>query len=129
MTFNDPIAELLNKIVNAGKAEHRYVDIRSSKAKLAIIQILKEQGFVQRFLPKEKSFVRIFLKYHKNRQPAIRGLKRVSSPGMRVYAGRDKLPKVQSGLGVAIISTSKGVMDDEKARENGLGGEVLCYVW
>lgn len=129
MTFNDPIAELLNKIRNAGKAERRYVDIRASKAKLAILQILKEQGFIERFLTTEKNLVRIFLKYAKNRKPIIKGIKRVSSPGMRVYAKKEKLPKVQSGLGVAVISTSRGVMSDEKAQEMGVGGEVLCYVW
>ena len=130
MTFNDPIAELLTKIRNASKAEHRYVDSTVSKEKLAIIKILKDQGFVESFLVGEKKdSIRIFLKYSKNRTPAIKILKRISSPGMRVYSTKDKLPKVQSGLGIAIVSTSKGIMDDEMARKTGLGGEVLCYVW
>lgn len=130
MTFNDPISELLTKVRNASRAEHRYVDVALSKEKLAIIKILKEQGFVESFLVDEKKkSARIFLKYMKNRKPAIQELKRVSSPGLRVYVAKDKLPKVRSGLGVAIVSTSKGVMHDDAARKMGVGGELLCYVW
>ncbi len=130
MTFNDPIAELLTKVRNASSAEHRYVDIIVSKEKLAIIKILKEQGFIESFLTGEtKNSVRIFLRYTQNRKPAIQALKRVSSPGLRVYSSKDKLPKVRSGLGIAIVSTSKGIMDDATARKMGVGGELLCYVW
>ena len=130
MTFNDPIAELLIKVRNASTAEHRYVDVVSSKEKLAIIQILKEQGFIESFLTGEKkNSVRIFLRYAKNRKPAIQALKRVSSPGLRVYSSKEKLPKVRSGLGIAIVSTSQGIMDDATARKMGVGGELLCYVW
>ena len=130
MTFNDPIAELLTKVRNASTAEHRYVDVVVSKEKLAIIKILKEQGFIESFLAGEKkNLIRIFLRYAKNRKPAIQALKRISSPGLRVYSSKEKLPKVRSGLGIAIVSTSKGIMDDATARKMGIGGELLCYVW
>lgn len=131
MTFNDPIAELLTKIRNATKAEHRYVDVALSKAKLAIVKILKDEGFIENFIVGEekKHSIRIFLKYTKNRKPVIQALKRVSSPGLRVYAAKEKLPKIKNGLGIAIVSTSKGIMADSAARKIGVGGELLCYVW
>ncbi|MFA5250662.1 MAG: 30S ribosomal protein S8 [Parachlamydiales bacterium] len=130
MTFNDPIAELLTKIRNASAAQRRYVDIWVSKEKLAILKILKEQGFIENFITGEvKRTIRVFLKYNRERQPIIQGLKRISSPGSRIYARKDKLPWIWKGLGVAIVSTSKGIMDDKNARQMGLGGELLCYVW
>jgi len=130
MAFNDPIAELLTKIRNAARAKHRYVDINLSKMKVNVVKILKEKGFIANFLMDEKKKKgRVFLKYNSKRQSIIHGLRRISSPGLRRYVEYKKIPYVQNGFGTAIISTSQGVMDDEKAREHKIGGELLCYVW
>lgn len=130
MAFNDPIAEMLTKIRNANFAKLRYVDFDISKMKLCIVEILKEKGFIINFLVDEKKKKgRIFLKYNKKRQATIQGMKRVSTPGMRKYAEYKKIPYVQNGFGIAILSTSKGIIDDAKAREKKIGGEILCYVW
>jgi len=134
MPVNDTIADMLTRIRNAGMARHKYVVMPSSKMVEAIAKILKEEGFIQnyRVLPASpQNQIRIDLKYTKGRHPQfiIRGLKRVSKPGRRVYTKRDDIPWVRSGLGIAILSTPKGVMTGRKARQLGVGGEILCYVW
>ena len=133
MTTNDPIADMLTRIRNANTAKHDTVDIPSSKMKLAIADILVEEGYIKKYdLIDEGSFktIRIALKYGADRnEKIITGLKRISKPGLRVYAGKDELPKVLGGLGIAIISTNQGVVTDKKARTLQVGGEVLAYVW
>lgn len=130
MAFNDPIAEFLTKIRNAQKAQHKFVDITISKMKINIANILKEHRFIENFIQNEsKRKMRIFLKYTKTRKGIINHLKRVSKPGRRMYAPKDKIPRVLGGIGIAIISTSKGVIDNEKANKLRVGGEILCYIW
>ncbi|MCI8880819.1 MAG: 30S ribosomal protein S8, partial [Clostridiaceae bacterium] len=127
-----PIADMLTRIRNAGSARHESVDVPASKMKKSIAQILLDEGYIKAFQIIDdgtQGIIRITLKYGQNRQKAITGLKRVSKPGLRVYAGAQELPKVLRGLGVAIVSTSKGVMTDKKARELNVGGEVLAFVW
>ncbi len=129
MAFNDPIAEFLTKIRNAQSAKHIYVDIALSKMKLSLVRILKEKGFVESFLINdEKKKMRIFLKYI-NRRPILRKLTRISKPGRRIYTSFENLPTVLNGIGIAILSTSQGVIDDQEERRNKVGGEVLCYIW
>ncbi|ADQ06745.1 ribosomal protein S8 [Caldicellulosiruptor hydrothermalis 108] len=128
----DPIADMLTRIRNANNARHEVVDIPASKMKKAIAQILLEEGFIKDYEiidDGKNGIIRIRLKYGPNKERAITGLKRISKPGRRVYASKDELPRVLGGLGIAIISTSKGIMTDKKARKEGVGGEVLCYVW
>ncbi|MCD8250077.1 MAG: 30S ribosomal protein S8 [Lachnospiraceae bacterium] len=133
MTTNDPIADMLTRIRNANVRKHDTVDIPVSKMKLAIADILVDEGYVEKYeLVDNGNFqdIRITLKYANNKSDRIiSGLKRISKPGLRVYAGKDELPKVLGGLGIAIISTNKGVMTDKKARELNVGGEVLAFVW
>ena len=133
MTTNDPIADLLTRIRNANTAKHDTVDVPVSKMKLAIADILVDEGYVEKYdLVDNGNFkdIRITLKYGKDKNDKIiAGLKRISKPGLRVYASREELPKVLGGLGIAIISTNKGVMTDKKARELNVGGEVLAFVW
>ena len=130
MSFNDPIAEFLTKIRNAQNAQHKFVDISLNKMKINMAKILKEHGYIESFLQNEKKRkMRIFLKYSKNRNGIITQLKRISKPGRRLYAPREKLPRVLGGIGLAIMSTSKGVMTDEEARKQNVGGEILCYIW
>lgn len=132
MQITDPIADMLTRIRNAGSARHDSVDVPASKMKKAIAQILLDEGYIKSYEVVEgntQGIIRIALKYLDGRKVAISGLKRVSKPGLRVYAGVEELPKVLRGLGVAIISTSRGVMTDKKARELHVGGEVLAYVW
>ena len=132
MQITDPIADMLTRIRNAGSARHESVDVPASKMKKSIVQILLDEGYIKAFQIIDdgtQGIIRITLKYGQNRQKAITGLKRVSKPGLRVYAGAQELPKVLRGLGVAIVSTSKGVMTDKKARELHVGGEVLAFVW
>lgn len=130
MSMHDPIADLLTRIRNARTARHRYVDFHVSKIKVNIIRILQEQGFVENFLVNEEAGKgRVFLKYAQGREPVIQGLKRISTPGLRRYVHSYKIPKVLGGMGVAIVSTSRGVMDGESARKQKLGGELLCLVW
>lgn len=132
MSISDPIADLLTRIRNATMARHNQVVVPHSKLKLAIVNILKEEGFIERFdVVKDSSrqMIRIWLKYDEDRKPILTGLTRVSKPGCRIYSRRDDIPWVYSGLGVAILSTSKGVVTDSKARRMGIGGEVLCYIW
>ena len=133
MTMSDPIADMLTRIRNANTAKHDTVDVPSSKMKLAIADILVEEGYIKKYdLIDEGSFktIRITLKYGADRnEKIITGLKRISKPGLRIDAGKDELPRVLGGLGIAIISTNQGVVTDKKARELQVGGEVLAYVW
>lgn len=130
MAFNDPVAEMLTNIRNALAAKHRFVDINLSKMKLEMVKILKEKGFIAHFLVDDnKKKMRIFLKYSATRQPLIKGLRRISTSGLRKYRGYKQVPKILNGFGTAILSTSRGIVDDEKARTMKVGGEVLCYVW
>ena len=131
MMVTDPIADMLTRIRNAIQAKHDSVVVPSNKEKLEIARILKEEGFITDFVVDGdlKKNIIITLKYGKNNEKVISGLKRISKPGLRVYAQADKLPRVLNGLGIAIVSTSKGVMTDKEARANSLGGEVLAYIW
>ncbi len=133
MTTNDPIADMLTRIRNANTAKHDTVDVPSSKMKLAIADILVDEGYVKKYdLVENGNFkdIRITLKYVDDKNTrVISGLKRISKPGLRVYAGREKLPRVLGGLGIAILSTNQGVITDKKARELNVGGEVLAFVW
>ncbi|MCI5052119.1 MAG: 30S ribosomal protein S8 [Simkaniaceae bacterium] len=127
---NDPIADLLTRIRNAVMAKHRYVDIPLSKMSLAIIACLKECGFIVNFITSdEKRKVRVFLRYADGRKSIIHGLKRHSSPGVRKYVKQADIPSILEGLGICILSTSKGVMTGDKAKEENVGGEILCSVW
>lgn len=132
MQITDPIADMLTRIRNAGSARHETVDIPSSKMKKAIAEILLEEGYIKSFQLIDdgtQGVIRVTLKYLPGKEKAIQGLRRVSKPGLRVYAGADELPQVLRGLGIAIISTSKGIMTDKKARAQHVGGEVLAFVW
>ncbi|MDE7318337.1 MAG: 30S ribosomal protein S8 [Lachnospiraceae bacterium] len=133
MTTNDPIADMLTRIRNANTAKHDTVDIPVSKMKLAIADILVDEGYIAKYdLVDNGNFkdIRITLKYGKDKnEKIIAGIKRISKPGLRVYAGKEDMPKVLGGLGIAIVSTNKGVMTDKKARELNVGGEVLAFVW
>lgn len=132
MQITDPIADMLTRIRNAGSARHETVDIPNSKMKKAIAEILLEEGYIKSFQLIDdgtQGVIRVTLKYLPGKEKAIQGLRRVSKPGLRVYAGADELPQVLRGLGVAIISTSKGIMTDKKARAQHVGGEVLAFVW
>ncbi len=133
MTTNDPIADMLTRIRNANTAKHDTVNIPASKMKLAIADILVDEGYVAKYdLVDNGNFkdIRITLKYGKDKNDRIiAGIKRISKPGLRVYAGKEDMPKVLNGLGIAIVSTNKGVMTDKKARELNVGGEVLAFVW
>jgi small subunit ribosomal protein S8 len=131
MSITDPIADLLTRIRNAVNARHESVDIPASKEKLEIVRILKEEGFVLGYTTSSdfKKVITVTLKYGADNQKVISGIKRISKPGLRVYAEVDKLPRVLNGLGIAIISTSHGVMTDRDARKKNVGGEVIAYVW
>jgi small subunit ribosomal protein S8 len=132
MQITDPIADMLTRIRNAGAARHATVDVPASKMKKAIAQILLDEGYIKAYEIVEdgvQGTIKITLKYTANREKAISGLRRVSKPGLRVYAGADELPRVLKGLGIAIISTSKGVMTDKQARAAHIGGEVLAFIW
>ena len=130
MSFNDPIAELLTKIRNAKGAQHRYVDMSFSKNKVKILELMRAHGFIENFLVNEEQFkMRVFLRYTKERQSVIRNLKRISTSGMRRYVGYQDIPRVFNGMGLCIMSTPKGIVDGETARNLKVGGEVLCTVW
>ena len=132
MQITDPIADMLTRIRNAGSARHETVDIPNSKMKKAIAEILLEEGYIKSFQLIDdgtQGIIRVTLEYLPGKEKAIQGLRRVSKPGLRVYAGADELPQVLRGLGIAIISTSKGIMTDKKARAQHVGGEVLAFVW
>jgi small subunit ribosomal protein S8 len=135
MTMTDPIADMLTRIRNAIMASHSYVVVPGSKMKLAIARILKEEGFIENYdvtKDRPQPMIRIWLRYagdRKDRRCMITGLRRVSKPGRRVYTGKKGIPWVLSGMGIAVLSTSRGIMTDRQARRLGIGGEVLCYVW
>ena len=132
MQITDPVADMLTRIRNANSAKHETVDVPASNLKKAIAQILLDEGYIKAFQVVEdgtQGIIRITLKYLAGKEKVISGLRRVSKPGLRVYAGADELPRVLKGLGIAIISTSKGVMTDKAARANHIGGEVLAFVW
>ena len=133
MTMSDPIADMLTRIRNANTAKHDTVDVPSSKMKLAIANILVDEGYIAKYdIVEDGSFktIRITLNYGANKnEKIITGLKRISKPGLRVYASKDELPKVLGGLGTAIISTNQGVITDKEARKLGVGGEVLAFIW
>lgn len=132
MTMTDPIADMLTRVRNANRAYHETVDIPASKMKEEIARILKEEGYIKDYqLIKENGFsvIRAKINFGSNREHVITGIKRISKPGLRVYAKKDEIPRVLGGLGIAIISTSKGIMTGREARRAGLGGEVICYVW
>ena len=132
MQITDPIADMLTRIRNANNAKHDTVDVPASNMKKAMAQILLDEGYIKAFTVEDngnQGIIHITLKYLAKKQPVISGLRRVSKPGLRVYAGAEELPKVLRGLGIAIVSTSKGVMTDKKARELHIGGEVLAFVW
>ena len=129
---SDPIADLLTRIRNASRAEHEKVDIPSSRLKVRIAELLKEEGFIKNFRVLEddkQSMLRVYLKYGPANEKMITGLVRVSTPGRRVYVTHDKVPSILAGMGVAIVSTSRGVVSDRDARKQKVGGEVLAYVW
>ena len=132
MVVTDPIADFLTRIRNANMVYMDKVEIPASKTKISLANILKEEGYIKDMEvidDGKQGIVRVYLKYGNDRQKVVSGLKRISKPGLRVYAKKDELPKVLGGLGIAIISTSQGLMTDKHARQNSLGGEVLCYVW
>ena len=132
MVMTDPIADMLTRIRNANNAKHTSVTIPSSNVKKAIANILLDEGYISdvKFIEDNKQgLIEITLKYGKRDSKVISGIKRISKPGLRIYAAKDEIPKVLNGLGIAIISTSKGIMTDKQARKANVGGEVLCYVW
>ena len=132
MQITDPVADMLTRIRNANTAKHESVDVPASNLKKAIAKILLDEGYIKSFEIVDdgtQGIIRIQLKYLAGKEKVISGLRRVSKPGLRVYAGADELPRVLKGLGIAIISTSKGVMTDKAARANHVGGEVLAFVW
>lgn len=132
MQITDAIADMLTRIRNASSAKHESVDIPASNLKKDIARILLDEGYVKNvelINDGKQGLIRIALKYTANKQNVITGIKRISKPGLRVYANKEELPKVLGGLGVAIISTSRGIMTDKKARSEGIGGEVLAFVW
>ncbi len=133
MNTTDPIADMLTRIRNANSSRHDTVDIPSSKIKRAVVEILHSEGYIRGFEEIEdgkQGILRVALKYNQgNKNRVISGLKRISKPGLRVYVNKDEIPKVLGGLGVAILSTSKGIMSDKKARQEGIGGEIMAFVW
>ena len=132
MQITDTIADLLTRIRNASSAKHANLDIPASNVKKAIVEILLNEGYIKSYQVVEdgkQGIIRITLKYDENRTPVISGIRRVSKPGLRIYSSCEDMPKVMRGLGVAIVSTSKGIITDKKARELGVGGEILAFVW
>ena len=132
MQITDPVADMLTRIRNANSAKHETVDVPASNLKKSIAQILLDEGYIKSYTLVDngnQGIIHITLKYQGKKEQVISGLRHVSKPGLRVYAGADELPKVLKGLGIAIVSTSKGVMTDKKARELHIGGEVLAFVW
>jgi small subunit ribosomal protein S8 len=131
-TMTDPIADMLARIRNGGMAEHEKVDIPASRLRVRLAEILKEEGFIKNFRlieDRKQGVLRVYLKYGSGQERVITGLRRVSKPGRRLYVTADKIPSVLGGMGVAILSTSRGVMTDRESRKLQVGGEVLCYVW
>ncbi|MBS4537342.1 30S ribosomal protein S8 [Clostridium sp. D2Q-11] len=132
MAMTDPIADMLTRIRNANNAKHETVDIPASNIKKALAEILLNEGFIKGYDVIEdgkQGIVRVQLKYSRDNDKVITGIKRISKPGLRVYAKKDEIPRVLGGLGIAILSTSKGILTDKQAKKNDVGGEVICYVW
>ena len=132
MVMTDPVADFLTRIRNANMVMHETVEVPASKTKLAIAEILKNEGYIKEYEQVEdgkQGVIRVYLKYGANKTKVITCLRRISKPGLKVYCKKDEVPKVLGGLGIAIISTSKGIVTDKEARKLGLGGEVICYVW
>jgi len=131
MSLTDPIADMLTRIRNAHRADHEVVELPHSRVKEEIARVLKREGYVRDFVVEggARKTLRVYLKYNEDREPAIRGMRRESKSGRRTYAGRDALPRVLGGLGVAVLSTSSGIMTAKEARTKGVGGEVLCSIW
>jgi small subunit ribosomal protein S8 len=132
MSMTDPIADLLTRVRNAIQARHQSVVVPRSKLKLEVVKILKSEGFVEGYIdsPQDaKGTIKVFLKYDSGKHGVIQGLQRVSSPSRRFYVGKDEIPRVRNGLGLAILTTPQGILSDRAARTAGVGGEVLCYVW
>ncbi len=132
MSVTDPIADFITCVRNACKAKHKKVDVPSSRIKTDIAKVMLEEKFINNYkviTDKKQGILRLYLKYDQEEESVIKGLKRISTPGRRVYASRDRLPRVQGNLGIAILSTSRGVMTNKEARRVGCGGEILCYVW
>mgnify|MGYP004702163845 FL=1 len=132
MTMTDPIADMLTRIRNANTVGHETVEIPASKMKKAIAEILKEEGYITDFEVIEdnkQGMIKVTMKYGANKERVISGIKKISKPGLKVYAKAGEVPKVLGGLGIAIVSTSKGIVSDKEARKLGVGGEVICYVW
>ncbi|MDP4127101.1 MAG: 30S ribosomal protein S8 [Bacillota bacterium] len=132
MSMSDPIADFLTRIRNAGIVYHDKVEVPASRIKKELAELLKSEGYIKdvEYIADDKQgVIRMYLKYGPNRERVITGLKRISRPGLRVYAKKDEIPKVLGGLGIAVISTSKGIMTDKRARKEGLGGEVISYIW
>ena len=132
MTMTDPIADMLTRIRNANTVGHETVEIPASKMKTAIAEILKEEGYIADFDiidDNKQGIIKVTMKYGANKEKVITGIKKISKPGLKVYAKANDVPRVLGGLGIAIISTSKGVISDKEARKMGVGGEVICYVW
>lgn len=132
MNMTDPIADMITRIRNANSINKEMVEIPASTIKISIAKLLKEEGYILDYKVIEtdpQNILRVFLKYVENEEKVISGLKRISKPGLRVYVKKDEIPKVLGGLGIAIISTSQGILTDKVARKNRIGGEVLCYVW
>jgi small subunit ribosomal protein S8 len=130
--LTDPIADMLTRIRNANKARQKYVEMPASKLKVEIAKILKQEGYLEDYeviASQPYNILRLTLRYLSDKRQVIHGLRRISKPGLRVYVKKDEIPRVLGGLGIAIISTSKGLMTDREARKQGLGGEVICYVW
>lgn len=132
MSMTDPMADMLTRIRNAGMAKHAKLDVPSSNVKVAVANVLKELGYIKNFKlisDNKQGVLRIYLKYDENQTPVIHEIKRISTPGRRIYVGKDEIPRVKNGLGASILSTSKGVLDDVAARQAEVGGEVLCTIW
>lgn len=131
MVMTDPIADMLTRIRNANRMRHEKVEIPASKLKVSVLEVLKKEGFINSFVvnTKDKPMIVVNLKYTDNNERVIKGLKRISKPGLRVYASATQVPKVLNGLGIAVISTSQGILTDREARLANTGGEVLAYVW
>lgn len=132
MSMSDPVADMLTRIRNAARAGHRKVDIPGSRMKAEIARIMKTKGFIHNFASVEdnrQGYIRLYLRYSTDDESAIQGLERISRPGLRRYVGADEIPRVLNGLGVAVLSTSRGILTDSEARTAGVGGEVLCHLW
>ena len=132
MVMTDPIADMLTRIRNGLQARHESVDVPASNLKAEILRVMKAEGYIKNYKvlgEGEKKFIRIFLKYTKDGKPALKGLRRISKPGRRIYSGFNEIPYVMNGLGISVVSTSKGILTDKEARLNRVGGEILCSIW